>query len=1310
MPKALPLALSLTLALVPVPARALDASDLVEKHVAARGGRDRIAALGSVLLDGRYLEGPSGDVAYRWTRALKRQSHYREDTTLQGLTYVDAWDGREGWKYDPFQGRREAERLSADEAKEMATRADDLDGVLAGAKARGAAVISLGTEDVDGTAAHKLRVTEANGDVTDVFLDPDHFLEIRLERRIRVRGAERVVEVDLGSYGQVGGVWFPFTIEGGGKGRPRVWRYVIDRAAADVPLDDALFAFPGRSAPPPLPSLPDQAAPASAPPLAAAASGEVRLDAGILSGLGARNIGSAAMSGRISAVAGRRVDGKTTLYVGAASGGVWKSTDDGTTFRPVFDRMPVQSIGAIAIDPSDPRVVWVGTGESWTRNSVSIGDGVYRSTDGGETWTNMGLPDSERVSRIVIDPRDSNVVWACVPGRLWSDSTERGLYRTGDGGRTWTLALAGQNPSTGCSGVDLEPGNPDHVIAGLWDFRRKGWTFRSGGDGPAAPSGSGLFESRDGGRTFAEIAPGQATGLPPKPWGRLEVAFAPSNGKVVYAFVESTASALYRSADGGKTWERRDSSQLMVWRPFYFARLVVDPTNPDRLFKPDLNLAVSDDGGRSFSIANGGSHGDWHDLWIDPQDPMHVVGGDDGGLWISHDGANRWWKCDNLPVSQFYRVAVDAKDPYRVYGGLQDNSSWIGPSSWPGGITNDQWTVVFGGDGFWTVPDPTDPEAVYAESQGGYLGRLDLRTRAWRDIQPKAAYAEKLRFNWNTPVVPSPSAKGTIYLGTQFLFRSRDRGETWERISPDLTTNDPVKQKQEESGGITVDNSVAEMHGTLYSIAESPLDGRELWVGTDDGRVQLTRDGGKKWTDVTPRPPQLPAASWVSWVEPSHHVKGTAYATFDRHTFGDHEAHVYRTTDFGKTWAPVAGKEQGLRGWAHVVREDPVKPAILYVGTELGLWVSIDSGSSWARFEGGSFPAVAVRDLAFGDHGGDLVIATHGRGIWIVDDLGPLRALTPATLAKEVAFLPSRPTQQRMPALGSWVQGDAKFVGPSSDPGATVTFYQRTRHLFGPMRLDVLDPAGRVVDSIPAPQRRGLNRVSWSMQEKPPNVPRAAALAGAAQFGPRVVPGTWRVRLTRGAETVEAPLEIKVDRRAPYGVAERKAQHDAAMRVHALFGKMTRDVDRLNAIRRTAEEEAGKAAAERAGRLRALAGAADALRKQVVATKEGGAITGEERLREHADILYGALLSWEGKPARYQVDRIGVLERELSDVEAGLAKLESGEVKALGIVVVATPATDRADPRSIERALRFLRGEGPDEDESREAAAANERD
>jgi photosystem II stability/assembly factor-like uncharacterized protein len=702
----------------------LTLEQVLAKNLAARGGAEAINKLGSLRITGKVTIGGGGftfDAAY--AQAQKRPASVRTELTLQGLTQINAYDGREAWTISPFGGRRDAEKKSADDAKDVAQQAD-LDGPLIGWQRDGHKVELLGTEDLDGTAAIKLRVLRKDGDLQYVFLDPDSFLELRVTTVSRQRGSESISESDLGGYQQVAGVWMPFAIEVGPQGQPRGFRLTIERVEVNPALDDSIFRFP--AGPSPRSVLPGPAggpAPIAAAPAPISDTRVPTLDAGAISGLGARNIGSAAMSGRISAIAAHLDDGKVTVYVGAASGGVWKSRDGGTTFKPIFDKNPVQSIGAITIDPSDPRTIWVGTGESWTRNSVSIGDGIYKSTDGGETWTHMGLRESERITRILVHPKNSSIVYACVPGKLWSDSNDRGLYKSTDGGKSWVLTLRGGNASTGCSSVTMDPKNPEVLLAGTWDFRRKGWTFRSGGDGPTAASASGLYRSADGGRTWSQLTSATAKGLPEGPWGRVEVVIAPSDAKVVYALIESRKSALFRSADGGATWEARDRSQMMVWRPFYFARIIVDPTNANRLFKANLTLIVSEDGGRSFSPSGGGAHGDWHDLWINPQNPKQVIGGDDGGLFLSYDGGNRWFKGNNLPISQFYHVSVDDKDPYRVYGGLQDNSSWVGDSAYPGGINNSRWENLYGGDGFWTFVDPTDPDAVYAESQGGNIGR-----------------------------------------------------------------------------------------------------------------------------------------------------------------------------------------------------------------------------------------------------------------------------------------------------------------------------------------------------------------------------------------------------------------------------------------------------------------------------------------------------------------------------------------------------------------------------------------------------------
>ena len=991
-------------------------------------------------------------------------------------------------------------------------------------------------------------------------------------------------------------------------------------------------------------------------------------DTAAVSGLGVRNIGSAAISGRIAAVKGRQEkDGKVTLLLGTASGGVWKSEDGGTTFEPVFDKQPVQSIGEVALDPTNPKVMWVGTGESWTRNSVSVGNGVYKSTDGGETWTRMGLEGTERITRIVVHPKNGDVVYVCAPGPLWSDSENRGLYKTADGGRTWSLILKGANLSTGCSSVTMDPSNPEHLLAGTWDFRRRPDGFRSGGDGPTAPSGSRFAESRDGGKTWTYLNADNRKGLPKQPWGRLEIAYAPSNPKRVYAFIENVRPALFVSDNGGLTWEERDRSQGMVWRPFYFGRIAVDPKDQDRLFKMGFSMIVSEDGGKSFSGTTGATHGDWHDLWINPANTRYMVGADDAGLWTSYDGGNRWFHSMNLPISQFYHVSVDDNDPYQVYGGLQDNSSWVGDQEYPNGITNNRWENLYGGDGFWAQPDPSDPDFVYAEYQGGHVARINRKTLQGRDIRPTANYKEKLRFNWNTPIALSPNEKGTIYIGSQFLFRSRDHGVTWDRISPDLTTNNSQLQRQEQSGGITVDNSSAEMNTTIYSISESPRAAGQILVGTDDGNVQLTRDGGRNWTNLTPSM-GLPPGNWISWVEASRHHPAVAYATDDRHMFGDMQPYLYRTGDYGQSWERLVGPgTPGVRGYAHVIKEDRTNPNILYLGTEHGLFISIDQGRSWAQFRPNNFPdGVAVRDIALQGREDDLVLATHGRGIWVIDDISPLRQLNAETLASAASLLPGRAVEQRIQGNGGWPEGDSTFYGENPPSGATITYFQKARHVIGRMKVEVLDANGNVVEELPASKRRGLNRVNWSMRTKPPQVPPAASLAFSSTQGQRVLPGNYTLRLTKAGQATTAPLTVMLDKRATYTVMDRQAQFAAAERVKGLFERMSKLVGQINSAR---EQAGGLTKAETAPAPVKTAAAqllakADALRKEIVATTEGGAITGEERLREHTDEIYGAINSIEGRPTDYQLARIEALDRELKDVEGQWVALQAGDIAA----------------------------------------------
>jgi photosystem II stability/assembly factor-like uncharacterized protein len=995
----------------------------------------------------------------------------------------------------------------------------------------------------------------------------------------------------------------------------------------------------------------------------AQAQAPYRFDAATVSGLPARNIGSATMSGRIAALDAVEENGRITVFVGAASGGVWKSVNGGTTYKPVFDREDVQSIGAVAIDPSNSKTVWVGTGEAWTRNSVSVGDGIYKSTDSGENWSNVGLKDSEHIAKILVNPADGNDVLACATGHLWNDNDERGVYHTGDGGKTWNKVLAGVNGSSGCAMIARSKQDAKTIYAAMWDFRRQGWTFRSGGPG------SGLFKSTDGGAHWNEIDEKNGQGLPPKPYGRIAVQVAESKPNVVYANIEAEKGrGLYRSDDGGGSWTKLDASNYMVWRPFYFGNLIVDPKDENKIFKPDLILLLSNDGGKTFNVVSSAAHGDFHDVWINPKNTNTVIAGDDGGLWRSEDGGNRWKHQMNLPVSQFYHVSVDNADPYHVYGGLQDNSSWVGDSSYPGGISNSRWENMFGGDGFWMFEDPSDPDYLFAEAQGGEIGRVNRFTHEIRDIHPWPNYGEgKLRFNWNTPIHMSSNEKGTIYIGAQFLFRSRDHGQSWDRISPDLTTNDPEKQKQEESGGVTVDNSSAEMHTSIYSISESPKNGQIIWAGTDDGNLQITRDGAKTWTNVVGNVAGLGKNSWVTTVAAGRFEEGTAYVTFDRHTFGDMKPYVYRTTDFGKTWTALPAQESGVRGYAHVVMEDTVSPSLLFLGTEFGLWISVDGGQHWGQYKGSDFPSAPVDDIVMQARESDLVIATHGRGIWVVDDISPLRALTPEVMVKEATLLPGRPSIQYFEVGGGWPEGDESFHGRSRTTDAQITYYQKGRHIFGDLKIEIFDQDGKLVDTVSGTKHRGLNRAGWGMHVKPPAVaPAASALFEAAQ-GPRVLPGTYTVKLTKGDQTYTEPLHVVIDPRAKYGIEERKAEFALSMKVYHELEHMTYGVEAIEGVRNAANARAGKLPEKDALRkqLQELAGDCDALRGKIVATKEGGMITGEERIREHLGQLYGAVTGYDGKPTDYQVARTESLGHELQDVIDDFQKLTKKDLPGI---------------------------------------------
>jgi photosystem II stability/assembly factor-like uncharacterized protein len=561
----------------------------------------------------------------------------------------------------------------------------------------------------------------------------------------------------------------------------------------------------------------------------------------------ARQIGPAAMSGRITAIDAENKDPKT-LYVGTAGGGIWKSTTGGTLFKPIFDKY-TQSIGDLKIDQAHPDTVWVGTGESNMRNSVSVGDGMYVTFDGGANWKKVGLDSTEHISKIAIHPQNSSIIYVAAPGPLWSNSKSRGLYKSVDCGKTWQKIFY-VDEKTGCADVAIDPSNPEVIYASMWQFRRTPWSFASGG-----PS-SGLFKSIDGGKTWKKIQ----NGFTPGDLGRIVIALTPSAPKNVFAIVEAKKTKLYISSDGGENWKEQSSSPNVTARPFYFSVFMVDPVDPKRVYRPAFSLSISDDGGYSFkdaSMAGGWVHSDHHALWINPNNTSQMYLGTDGGVYLSLDKGNNWLFLKNIPVSQFYHVTIDNADPYNVYGGLQDNGSWMGPSASPGGINNSDWTPLGFGDGFWVQPDKQFTDYVYWEYQGGNIFRLNKKNQEQKDIAPYPLPGEaKLRWNWNSPLYVSPSNK--LYSGAQYLYMSTNQGDSWSRISPDLTTNNPEKQKQEESGGVTVDNSSAENHCTIFTVSESPLDPNLIWVGTDDGNLQVTTDQGKSWTNVIKNVTGLP--------------------------------------------------------------------------------------------------------------------------------------------------------------------------------------------------------------------------------------------------------------------------------------------------------------------------------------------------------------------------------------------------------------------------------------------------------------------
>ncbi len=966
-----------------------------------------------------------------------------------------------------------------------------------------------------------------------------------------------------------------------------------------------------------------------------------------------RQIGPARMSGRISCIDAEK-NNPDVVWVGAAGGGVWKSINRGTIFKSVFDDYP-QSIGTIAIDQNHPDTVWVGTGEVWTRNSVSTGTGIYKTTDGGGKWEYMGLPGSERIGRILIDPVNPDIVYAAILGALWGDSEERGVYKTADGGKSWNRLLY-INPSTGCADMAMDPDDPSVIYASMWDFRRQAHTFRSGGPG------SGLYRSTDGGTTWNKIH----NGLPSGTLGRIAVAVSPVKPNYLYALVESEKSALYRSSDRGSSWEKMSDQYIMGDRPFYYSLLVPDPVEPERIYKPGTMLWVSTNGGKLFqspSVTGGNYHSDTHALWVSPDNNRFIYMGTDGGVYISEDKGNTWRFVENLPVSQFYHVSVDNASPYNVYGGLQDNGSWMGPSRKPGGITNSDWKNIGYGDGFYTYADQTEPDVVYSQYQGGRISRSNYRTGESKYIKP---FPEEgvgdLRFNWNTPTVFGKKT-GWLYVGSQYLFRSKDKGDSFERISPDLTTNDPIRQQQEKSGGLTIDNSTAENNTTIFAISESPFDENIIWVGTDDGNIQLTTDGGKTWTKLNGAVPGLPAYAFISHIDADNFNRNAAWVTVDAHRNGDMKPYVYYTGDLGKTWVSLTTDE--IKGFCHVIKQDPVNPDLVFLGTEMGLYVSTDHGKVWVRLKN-KIPQTGIYDLAFQKRENDLVLATHGRGIIIIDDLTPLRNLTDSIMNQEFAFLPVRPYYFPSGMGMQDFPGDDEFTGTNASSAATVAYYLRKRHVFGDMFLDIYDADGTFLKRLPAGNRKGINIVRIATSMDPPKVPSSPNILGEAAFGPDYPAGKYTVKLVKGNETYTTDLILNDSRDWKHPEADRKLQRETLMRAYALLEELAAIDQKILDARDELKDRESTARGSSLKKIKSLVAACEEMHEKISATQSGeGGITGQVRLRENIGEIYGAVAGYPGKPTDLQVKALDNYARQVKDFGAKIDGMLKNDIPGL---------------------------------------------
>lgn len=902
-----------------------------------------------------------------------------------------------------------------------------------------------------------------------------------------------------------------------------------------------------------------------------------QFDAENFKNLKIRNVGPANMSGRITAIDVVQSNTKI-IYLGAASGGVWKSENGGSAWESIFDDNPTVNIGAVAVQQDNPSVVWVGTGEGNPRNSMNLGLGLFKSLDAGKTWKKVGLENSKAIHRILIDPQNPNTVYVGVMGDPFTPNEHRGVYKTTDGGKNWDKILFTNNLS-GVGDMVMDPFNPNKIFAAMYEHHRTPYSFTSGGPG------SGLYLTYDGGKNWKKL--GAENGLPKGELGRIGMAIARSNTNRVYAKVEAIKNALYRSEDGGHSWTMiNDNPRFTNNRPFYFQDIAVDPFDENRLYNIYQPLSVSEDGGKSFdpepmipADETKGIHADFHAFWVDPNDPTFFIIGGDGGIGITHDKGKSWYFPESIPVGQFYHINIDNDVPYNVYGGLQDNGNWSGPGYvWKrGGIRTLYWQYLVGGDGFYISPDAENSRFGYGTSQNGNLYRYDKLTGYYQSIMPpEPDLKTRLRFNWNAGFAQDLNDNATAYYGSQFVHKTTDKGATWQIISPDLTTNNPEHQKQ-DYGGLTIDASGAEIYNSILSIAPSKLDNKIIWVGTDDGNVQLTQNGGLTWSNLTANIKGLPRESWIAQIQASRFNKGEAWVVANNYRKGDYSPYLYRTKDFGKTWQRVVDDTK-VNGYALSVIQDPTEPKLVFLGTENGLWISIDEGRNWKQFRNG-FPPVSTMDMTIQERESALIVGTFGRSIWILDDLNTLREVAGKGITKELSVFPVNETVQVKglfinPPGNIWTGFHTTFEGENRPFGrAMIPFYAKKVSEGDSVEVkgQVFDASNRLIQSISTSKVDvGLSYITWKLDENKARLP--GAYLGDDPKGIPVIPGTYKVVLSYLGKKDSTTVKVIPDPRFDEMKEVDESNYLISKRLDAAAAKLAKELRRIDESERIVDQ------------------------------------------------------------------------------------------------------------------------------------------